>query len=431
MSLPANLDAERAFLSSALQNPSILDIHADHLKAGLFHHPAHKTLFKGLLALWKEGKSVDLITISEWLEANNLMPDCGGPSEVAAIYSCVPTTHLHEEYFNIIRHYHTARLAIAGAERIIDSARNPVVNGELSETVQKALVAIASEAESGTKIESIGEAATRRLNEYETMFKNKGKLMGLTYGFPSLDAHTGGMRPGQLIVIGAPTKGGKTALALNIAQRTADAGNKLGILSLEMSSGELIDRILASIKGVDIEQLIKTREKKLIDDLSFGMDQVKRLPIWIRDESSVTPLQIMAAARRMVATHEIKCLIVDYIQLVAASNSKDNRERQVAEVSRCLKLIAKELQITVIALCQLNRNGTARESDAIMHDCDLFYVIRYQEAEQDSKKKQNADDVGYWLDIRLARSCSRTSFPLEFQPQFLRFVEREIKQHNQ
>jgi replicative DNA helicase len=139
----------------------------------------------------------------------------------------------------------------------------------------------------------------------------------------------------------------------------------------------------------------------------------------------------MAAARRMVATHEIKCLIVDYIQLVAASNSKDNRERQVAEVSRCLKLIAKELQITVIALCQLNRNGTARESDAIMHDCDLFYVIRYQEAEQDSKKKQNADDVGYWLDIRLARSCSRTSFPLEFQPQFLRFVEREIKQHNQ
>jgi replicative DNA helicase len=431
MSLPANLDAERAFLSSALQNPSILDIHADHLKPTLFHHPAHKTLFKGLLALWKEGKSVDLITISEWLEVNNSMVDCGGPSEVAAIYSHVPTSHNHEEYFHIIRHYNTARLAIAGAERIIDSARNPVVNGELSETVQKALVAIASEAESGTKIESIGEATTRRLNEYEEMVKNKGKLMGLTYGFPALDEHTGGMRPGQLIVIGAPTKGGKTALALNIAQRTADAGNSVGVFSLEMSSGEMVDRLVASLTGVDISILSKNPSKEEMGKIAFGIRQVSTLPIWIRDESSINPLQIMAAARRMVATHGVKVIVFDYIQLAMPSNAKDSRERQVAEVSRCLKLVAKELGITIIALCQLNRNGTARESDAIQHDCDMFLVIRYQEAEQDSKKKQNPDECGYWLDIRLARNCSRTTFPLTFQPQYLRFEEREIKQYNQ
>ena len=430
MSLPANLDAERAFLSSALQNPAILDIHADHLKAALFHHPAHKTLFKGLLALWKEGKSVDLITISEWLEANNAMSDCGGPGEVAAIYSHVHTSHNHEEYFNIIRHYHTARLAIAGAERIIDSARNPVVNGELSETVQKALVAIAAEAESGTKIESIGEATSRRLNEYEEMVKNKGKLMGLTYGFPLLDEHTGGMRPGQLIVIGAPTKGGKTALALNIAQRTADAGNPVGVFSLEMSSGEMVDRLVASITGIDISILSKDPTKEEMNKISFGIGQVAKLPIWIRDESSINPLQIMAAARRMVATHGVKVIVFDYIQLAMPSNAKDSRERQVAEVSRCLKLVAKELGITIIALCQLNRNGTARESDAIQHDCDMFLVIRYQEAEEDSKKKQDPDEIGYWLDIRLARNCSRTSFPMVFQPEYLRFEEREIKQHN-
>jgi replicative DNA helicase len=420
MSLPANLDAERAFLSSALQNPSILDIHADHLKPTLFHHPAHKTLFKGLLALWKEGKSVDLITISEWLEVNNSMVDCGGPSEVAAIYSHVPTSHNHEEYFNIIRHYHTARLAIAGAERIIDSARNPVVNGELSETVQKALVAIASEAESGTKIESIGEATTRRLNEYEEMVKNKGKLMGLTYGFPALDEHTGGMRPGQLIVLGAPTKGGKTAFALNVAERTADAGNSVGVFSLEMSSGEVVDRLVSSRTGVDISILSKNPTKEEMGKISFGIGQVSKLPIWIRDESSINPLQIMAAARRMVATHNVKMIVFDYIQLAMPSNAKDSRERQVAEVSRCLKLVAKELGITILALCQLNRNGTARESDAIQHDCDMFLVIRYQE------ESENKEDLGYWLDIRLARNCSRTSFPLSFEPQYLRFVEREV-----
>jgi replicative DNA helicase len=423
MTLPANLDAERAFLSSALQNPSILDVHADHLKAGLFHHPSHKTLFKGLLALWKEGRSVDLITISEWLETNNCMDNCGGPAEVAAIYSHVPTSHNHDEYFNIIRHYHTARLAIAGAERIIDSARNPVINGELSETVQKALVAIASEAESGTRIESIGEAAMRRVDEYETMVKNKGKLMGLTYGFPALDKHTGGMRPGQLIVLGAPTKGGKTALALNIAQRTADAGNPVGIFSLEMSGGELIDRMVSSVTGTDISVLTNSPTKQEMEKIAFGVDQVAKLPIWIRDESSISPLQIMAAARRMVATHNVKMIVFDYIQLAMPTNAKDSRERQVAEVSRCLKLVAKELGITIIALCQLNRNGTARESDAIQHDCDMFFVIRFQE-EGDAPEER-----GYFLDIRLARNCSRASFPLSFEPQYLRFVEREVKQN--
>jgi replicative DNA helicase len=300
VSLPANIDAEKAFLSSALQNPSILDIHADHLKPALFHHPAHKTLFKGLLELWKAGSGVDLVTISEWLEKHNEMENCGGPAEVAAIYSFVPTSHNHEEYFHIIRHYNTARLAIAGAERIIDSARNPIVNGELSETVQKALVSIAAEAESGTKIESIGEAAMKRINEYEEIVKNKGRLMGLTYGFPSLDKHTGGMRPGQLIVLGAPSKGGKTACALNFGYRTANAGNPVGILSLEMSSGELIDRMVASITGVDISILSKNPSKQEMEKITFGINQVSKLPIWIRDESSITPMQIMAALNALL-----------------------------------------------------------------------------------------------------------------------------------
>ena len=429
MTTPQSQDAEKAFLSSALQNPSILDIHADHLKAGLFHHPSHKTLFKGLLELWKAGSGVDLVTISEWLEKNNEMENCGGPAEVAAIYSFIPTSQLHEEYFNTLRYYYTARLAIAGAERIIDSARNPVVNGELSETVQKALVSIAAEAESGTRIESIGEAAVRRINEYEEMVKNKGKLMGLTYGFPKLDEHTGGMRPGQLIVLGAPTKGGKTALALNIAQRTADAGNPVGIFSLEMGAGELIDRMVSSVTGMDISLLTKNPTPQDMNKIAFGVNQVGKLPIWIRDESSINPLQIMAAARRMVATHNVKMIVFDYIQLAMPTNAKDSRERQVAEVSRCLKLVAKELGITIIALCQLNRNGTARESDAIQHDCDLFYVIRYQEADE-KDKKPSPDDLGYFLDIRLARNCSRTSFPLSFEPQYLRFVEREINTNN-
>jgi replicative DNA helicase len=225
------------------------------------------------------------------------------------------------------------------------------------------------------------------------------------------------MRPSQLIVIGAPTKGGKTALALNIAMRTADAGNGVGIISLEMSSGELIDRLVASSAGADLSVLSNDPKKPDMDRISHGITQISKLPIWIRDESSINPLQLRAAIRRMVATHNIKLIILDYIQLCEPSNLKDSRERQVAEISRTLKQVAKELGITIIALTQLNRAGTSRESDAIMHDCDSFWVIRYDE-----------ENRKWSLDIRLARAHARGSIPLEFRSQYLRFDEGQPNQ---
>lgn len=423
---PHSEDAEKGFLSSCIQNISILDIHADHIKEGLFFKPCNKTVFRALLALWKEGASVDIITIGEWLDKKGLMDEVGGPSYIAELLSFISTSHNHEEYISILRAKHTARLAIAAAERIIDSAKNPAAGGELSEVVQKALVAVAAEAESSTKIESIGEATLKRLNEYEAIFKNKGKLMGLTTGLAGLDALCGGMKPGQLIVIGAPTKGGKTAFCLNVGMRTAQVGNPVGIFSLEMSSGELVDRLVASFAGVDISVLSNEPSKDDKQRIMFGVGQVGKLPIWIRDESQINPLQLRAAARRMVATHQVKLIIVDYIQLVEATDRKESRERQVAEISRTLKQLAKELQITVIALTQLNADGASRESRAIEHDSDSFWVIR-NEVEEVKKGKETyyKPTDKWWLDIKLARAHARGSIPMKFQPAYLRFDEVE------
>jgi len=404
---PHSLDAEKGFLSSLLQNPSVLDQAADNLKSSLFFNNHHRMVFEAIIDLQKEGKAIDLITVGE--KANQVEP-----SIIAEIYSFVPTSLNWKEYLSTLKKKRTARVSIAEAQKIIETASNPETEDTLSDSVQKALVAVAAEAESGAKIVSIKEATQARLEEYEEMVKNKGKLMGLTYGIKALDDHTGGMRPGQLIVIGAPTKGGKTALALNIARRTAEEGNPIAIFSLEMSSGEIVDRLVAEHQGVDIAQLCKDPNKELMRKINFGTQQIAKLPIYIRDESSINPLQIMAATRRMVAAHGVKLVIFDYIQLCTPSNNKENRERQVAEVSRCLKLIAKELGITVLALTQLNKNGTSRESDAIMHDLDMFYIIRQSEED------------GIFLDLRLARNCSRTSFPLNFDPQYLRFTAREF-----
>ena len=404
---PHSLDAEKGFLSSLLQNPSVLDQAADTLKPSLFFHSTHKAVFEAIVSLWKEGSAIDLITVGE----KSTQVD---PASLAEIYSFVPTSRNWQEYLSTLKRKRTARVSIAEAQKIIETASNPETEENLSDSVQKALVAVAAEAESGAKIVSIKEAAMARVEEYEDMARNKGRLMGLTYGLGPVDEHTGGMRPGQLIVIGAPTKGGKTALALNIARRTADAGNPIAIFSLEMSSGEIVDRLVADISGVDISQLSKDPNKDLMSKISFGIDQIAKLPIFIRDESSINPLQIMAATRRMVAAHSVKLVIFDYIQLCTPTSNKENRERQVAEVSRCLKLIAKELGIVVLALTQLNKNGTSRESDAIMHDLDMFYIIR------------NEEQDGIFLDLRLARNCSRTSFPLKFDPQYLRFTSREL-----
>lgn len=428
---PHSEEAEKGFLCSCLHNIQILDISADSLKEALFFIPKNKTLFKGILALWKEGLGVDIITLTERLEKEGNLDSAGGASYIAEVYTYVSTSHNHEEYLRILREFHTRRLALAAAERIVDAAQNPAMGGDLSEMVQKALVAVAADAESSTKIESIGEATMRRIGEYEDIYRNKGKLMGLTTGIKQLDELSGGMKAGQLIVLGAPTKGGKTALALNIAMRCSQAGHPIGIFSLEMSSGELVDRLVASFSGVDIGILSREPTAQDMKGIGFGAQQIQLLPIWIRDESQINPLQIRAAARRMNAAHGVKLIIVDYIQLVEPTDRKESRERQVAEISRTLKQLAKELGITILALTQLNAEGYSRESRAIEHDCDSFWVIRNEaNIEKRGKEEISTPTDRYWLDIRLARAHGRGSIPLRFIPEYLRFDEVEYKKEN-
>jgi len=417
MTSPQSCDAEKAFISAILQRPSIINEAADQISEKLFFHPAHKRIFNSAIELWKEGQGCDLVTITEHMSNAGTLELSGGAAFVTECFIAPCVVSNWGGYIEILKHKHTSRLAIAAAERIIASANDPASAGELSEIVQKALIAVAADAETTSRIESVKEVAAERVNEYEEMINNKGKLIGITSGFRLLDEMTGGFRNGQLVVIGAPTKGGKTAVALNMAMRTADVGeNPVGIISLEMSKGELIDRLIASKSGADLSLLTKAGDvdKQLMARISQGVSQISKLPIWIRDESSLNCLQLRAAVRRMVAVHKVKLVVVDYIQLLEPTNIKDSRERQVAEASRTLKTLAKELGIVIIALTQLNSDGASRESRAIEHDCDLFLTISQDEKDQSS----------WFLNIKLARACPRASIPLTFRSEFLRFDER-------
>lgn len=409
---PASLDAEKAFLSCAIQNISILNEAADYASPKLFHHPCHKRVFESALELWKEGKDCDLVTLTDAMSNAGTLDDAGGAAFLTECFMAPSVQSNWREYLEILRHKHTARLAISAAERIIASAQNPAEAGELSEVVQKALVAVAADAESKGRIESLKEVALNRVNAYEEIFKNRGKLIGVTTGFKPLDDITGGFREGQLIVIGAATKGGKTSMAVNMATRAANAGHPVGFISLEMSSGELFDRFVSSYGGVDISVLSKEPSKRDIDNISRAAAQASLLPIFIRDEGDVNPLQLRAAMRRMCAVHKTRIIVVDYIQLLSPTDRKDSRERQVAEASRTLKQLAKELNVTIIALTQLNADGASRESRAIEMDSDLFLVI------------ERDDDGSYSLNIRLARACGRARIPLEFRESYMRFDDK-------
>jgi replicative DNA helicase len=412
MTTPANLDAERAFLSCAIQNISILNEAADYASPKLFHHPAHKRIFESALELWKEGKDCDLVTLTDAMSNAGTLELSGGAAFLTECFMAPSVTSNWREYLEILRQNHTRRLAVSAAERIIASAQNPAEAGELSEVVQKALVAVAADAESKGRIESLKEVALARISAYEEIYKNKGKLIGVTTGFKPLDDLTGGFREGQLIVIGAATKGGKTSMAVNMATRAANAGHPVGFISLEMSSGELFDRFVASYGGVDVSVLSKAPTAQDIGNIGRAAHQASLRPIYIRDEGDVNPLQLRAAMRRMCAVHKTRIIVVDYIQLLSPTDRKDSRERQVAEASRTLKQLAKELGITIIALTQLNAEGASRESRAIEHDCDLFLVIE-------------RDDQGNWyLNIKLARACGRASIPLAFRESYMRFDEK-------
>jgi len=415
--IPSAIDAEKAFLSCVIQDISILNEAADTASPKLFFHPDLKRIFESALELWKEGRDCDLVTLTDHMSNAGTLDMIGGAAILTEAFLSPAVTSNWQSYLEILRHKHTARLAISAAEKIIESANNPAMAGELSEVVQKALVAVAADAESASRIESVKEIAIQRLEEYDQMTKNRGKLLGISTGFDKLDKLTGGFRSGQLVVIGAPTKGGKTTIALNMAMRTAGISqNPVGIISLEMSKGELMDRLISSVAGVDLSALTSEEgiTKDFMQKLSTGANKVAGLPMWIRDESSINCLQLRAAVRRMVAVNNVKMIVVDYIQLLEPTNRTDSRERQVAEASRTLKMLAKECNIVILALTQLNSDGASRESRAIEHDCDLFLTV--------SQDEKVPDD--WFLNIKLARACPRASIPLTFKSHLLRFDER-------
>ncbi len=402
---PHSLEAERAVLGGMLLDNKAAPIALTHLDAEGkdFYSEANRTIFKTALSLIEKGFCDSLLLINA-LRDRGTLDKVGGASYLASLYDDAISSANIEHYARIIREKSLARALIGAAQSILELAYSPNGTGaaELLEEAQRSVFEIAA---SGKKsdIRKAREVASKAFSIIEKRYQQGDELIGISTGLKDLDDITLGLQDSELVIVAGRPGMGKTALAVNIAEHAALEDVPTAIFSLEMSAESLMLRIFAGMSGIDARQI----RRGLIGEAEWPrLVQVAGLigmaPLFIDDSPGLTPLELKARARRLKHEHGIGLLILDYLQLMRGTSKRESREQEIAEISRSLKALARELEIPVIACSQLNRQvenrsdrrpGLAdlRESGAIEQDAD---VIMFLYRDEIYNKSENNPEKG-------------------------------------
>jgi replicative DNA helicase len=445
--LPHSVEAEQGVLGSMLLSPrqAIAEC-VEKINEQYFYIPAHQTIYNVLVDLWNAGQAIDLITFTQVLRDRNLLDSVGGAAFVTSLFTFVPTAANLEYYLEIVRDKYILREIISAATESVRRAydEQDEVNNLLDEVEQR-IFAVGEDRFKGQML-SMKDQVMEAIEAIERLYENRGGITGLSTGFAELDRMTNGMHSGEMIVIAARPSMGKTALAMNIVEHVA-VNQKLpvGVFSLEMSSQQLVQRLLCSRAHVN---LAKVRGGFLgerdFPNLTAAASKLAEAKIYIDDSSSLNILELRAKARRLKAQQDIQLIAIDYLQLVTSSSrrAQDNRQLEITEISAGLKSLAKELKIPVIVVAQLNRQpeqrtggkprlSDLRESGAIEQDADLVGLLLrpsfYEEREDDDKAdskfvEETAEEAE--LIIAKQRNGPIGNVPLTFFKQFTRFETR-------
>jgi len=381
---PHDLEAERAVIGCLLLDNSAL---AD-LDPNDFYHTAHRVLFQAITSLVDQGSVADAVTLCDALRGAGNLDKVGGAVYLAEIMDSAVSAATIPHYAKIIKRKARERRIIAEATRLIDSAYDPAVDSEsvLTEAQRTILSLSLSSRQDTTR--SSHDIAKATFSAIERRHRDGGLITGLPTGFTRLDSLTGGLQQGNLIIIAGRPGMGKTAFAVNILAYLALEGYPVAIFSLEMPADQIMIRILSGLTGIDSRLLARgfVRDDQW-PSLVAATQRISEAPLVIDDQAGITPTEIRAKARKMKAEQGIAAICVDYLQLMRVPGRHEIREQQVAEASRSLKEIARELEIPVIALSQLNRQveqrigdkrpgmGDLRESGAIEQDADIIAFI--------------------------------------------------------
>jgi replicative DNA helicase len=430
---PQSIEAEQAVLGGLMLVNEAWDRVADRVNEDDFYRRDHRLIFRAVADLQRRSQPCDAVTLGEWLENNNLAEEVGGAAYVTQLANSTPGAANIAAYADIVRERSVLRQLIDITNDIAESAFNPEGRSshELLEDAERRVFDIR---EKGARHQSgfihIKDGVKQAFQQIEYLTEFEGNITGLPTGYPDLDEKTAGFQKSDLIIVAGRPSMGKTAFAMNIAENAAiTTGCTVGVFSMEMAAQQLVMRMISSLGRINQQRL---RTGNLQDEdwprVTSAMNLLVDTKIHIDDTPALSPTELRARARRLKREHGLGLIVVDYLQLMQVPGSSENRATEISEISRSLKALAKELEVPVVALSQLNRSleqrpnkrplmADLRESGAIEQDADLIvFIYRDEVYNPDTQDKGKAEII-----ISKQRNGATGVVALTFLGQFTRF----------
>ncbi|MCK4635683.1 MAG: replicative DNA helicase [Candidatus Moranbacteria bacterium] len=403
---PHSIEAEQSMLGALMLDKDAIVKIADLVSPKDFYKSSHEKIYEAALSLYEKSDPIDVLSLSNTLEEKGQIEEIGGSSYLASLVGMVPSASNITYYAKIVQKKAVLRRLIHAAADISEMGYNEAEDVEkILDEAEQTLFNISQKSlkQEFTPISSVLGDAFDRLDE---LHKNKGQMRGVPTGFTDLDNLLSGLQKSDLVILAARPSVGKTSLALDIARHVGSHSKiPVGIFSLEMSSDQLVDRMIAAESNIDLWRLrtgnLKDSDFEKINDT---MGKLSEAPIFIDDASSANIMEMRTMARRLQAEHDLGLIVIDYLQLMEG-RSNENRTQEISEISRGLKNLAKELNIPILALSQLSRAiesrpdqrpklSDLRESGSIEQDADVvMFIYREDRVNPDTENKGIAEIV--------------------------------------
>ena len=430
---PHSIEAEQSVLGGLmLDNEAWLQV-AERVAEEDFYRGDHRLIFRSIAALANDNKPCDVVTLSEWLDNNDLLDKAGGLAYLATVAENTPSAANIATYADIVRERSILRQLIAAGTTICGNAFKPEGRGseELLDQAERMVFEIAEQHARGRRgFTSIKDLLVTALDRIDELFHQDSAITGVSTGFTDLDERTSGLQKSDLVIVAGRPSMGKTAFAINIAEHAAIKDQlPVAVFSMEMPGEQLAMRLMSSLGRIDQH---KIRTGKLVDEdwprLTSAVEILSNAKLFIDDTPALSPGEVRTRCRRIAREHGLGLVVVDYLQLMQVHGNTENRATEISEISRSLKALAKELDVPVMALSQLNRSleqrpnkrpvmSDLRESGAIEQDADLIiFIYRDEVYDEDTEDKGIAEII-----IGKQRNGPIGTTKLTFLGQYTRF----------
>lgn len=437
LTLPHSIQAEQSVLGSALYGSEQLSAAVSDLKIEDFYDPKHRLIFDAILALTERSEVCDILTVTDYLESNNQIGKAGGYEYIASLPDKTPILANYPQYIEVVLNHSEKRQLIFALDEIISLCYSS--NEDASTLIQLAAQKIYQIRENNDNagFERIGVVLRERVRELEERASGKSPRQLSTH-FSSIDSILGGLRKGGLYILASRPGIGKSSLVLNIGHNVASFDDAtVAIFSLEMSKAEVATRILISRSLMPLQKLesLRMKDEASWQQIGKALGDLYNKKIFIDDRSAISAVEIHARCRQLQLQHSLDLVIVDYLQLMGSASRRslaENRQQQIAEISRTLKVMARELDIPVIALSQLNREidksgrqprlADLRESGSIEQDADVVMFL-HKPADEEGDFSEEAIDVEFIVEKNRQGQTRKTI--LEFKPALMTFYDTE------